>query len=56
MFHLRVGVSGHFALTRNLTATVAPLTFSYSPAKDGLRDDIKSITAIDFMVGVGYRM
>jgi hypothetical protein len=56
MFHLRVGVSGDFALTRNLTATVAPLTFSYSPAKEGLREDIKSITAIDFMVGVGYRM
>ena len=56
MFHLRIGVSGDYAITPNVIATIAPFAFSYSPPKAGLRDDIKSITAIDFMVGIGYRM
>lgn len=56
MFHVRAGVSADYAFTPNVVATVVPFAFSYSPAKTGLRDDIKSITAIDFMLGVGYRM
>jgi len=56
MLHLRVGVSADYAITPNFIATLAPLVFSYSPAKEGLRDDIKSIRALDFMVGFGYRM
>ena len=55
MFHVRVGVSADYAITPNLIATVAPFAFSYSPAKTGLAESISSITAIDFMVGVGYR-
>ena len=55
MFHVRVGVSADYEITPNLIATL-PLAFSYSPAKDGLADDISSITAFDFMVGIGYRM
>jgi len=56
MFHFRIGVSADYAVTPNVVLTAAPLTFSYSPAKAGLREDITSITAIDFMVGLGYRM
>jgi hypothetical protein len=56
MFHLRVGVSADYAITPNFVATIAPLAFSYSPPAAGLRDDIKSIRALDFMVGLGYRM
>jgi len=56
MFHLRLGVSADFAITPNIVATVAPLAFSFSPPATGLRDDIKSIRALDFMVGLGYRM
>ncbi len=55
MFHARVGVSADYEITPNLIATL-PLAFSYSPAKDGLAEDISSITAFDFMVGIGYRM
>ncbi|MBA3820059.1 MAG: hypothetical protein H0X17_14285 [Deltaproteobacteria bacterium] len=55
MFHVRVGVSADYEITPNLIATL-PLAFSYSPAKDGLAEDISSITAFDFMVGLGYRM
>jgi hypothetical protein len=56
MLHLRVGVSADYAITPNFIATLAPIAFSYSPAKTGLRDDIKSIRALDFMLGFGYRM
>jgi hypothetical protein len=56
MPHVRVGVSADYAITPNLLATVTPISFSYSPPKEGLRDDITSITEIDFMVGLGYRM
>lgn len=56
MFALRAGVSAEYAVTPNIAVTVAPITFSYSPPKDGLRMDIKSIDRLDFMVGVGYRM
>lgn len=56
---VRFGISGDYAITPNVVATLAPFAFSFSPGKDGLRaegKDISSITAIDFMVGVGYRM
>ena len=56
MFHVRVGVSAEYAITPNFIATAVPIAFSYSPPADGLREDIKSISALDFMVGLGYRM
>jgi tetratricopeptide (TPR) repeat protein len=56
MFHLRIAVSGDYAVTPNLIVTATPIAFSYSPPKDGLAPDIKSITSFDFMVGIGYRM
>ena len=56
MAHVRVGLSADYAITPNLVVTVAPFAFSYSPPKAGLRDDIKSLNEIDFMVGLGYRM
>jgi len=56
MLEVRIGVSGDYAITQNLVATVVPLAFSYSPAKSGLRADIKSITQLEFMLGLGYRM
>lgn len=56
MLHVRAGLSADYAFTPNLFATLAPIAFSYSPPKDGLREDIKSITALDFMAGIGYRM
>ena len=32
--------------TPNVLITVAPVAFTYSPAKDGLRSDIKSLTRL----------
>ncbi|HEY5936610.1 MAG TPA: tetratricopeptide repeat protein [Kofleriaceae bacterium] len=56
MLHVRVGISADYAITPNVIATVAPIAFSYSPPKEGLDEDITAITALDFMVGLGYRM
>jgi hypothetical protein len=56
MLAVRVGVAADYMITPNVLITVAPIAFTYSPAKDGLRSDIKSLTRLDFMLGVGYRM
>jgi hypothetical protein len=56
MLHVRAGISGEFAVTPNLMVAAPSLAFSYSPPKEGLAPDIKSITSFDFMVGIGYRM
>ena len=53
---LRAGVSVDYEITPNIVATAAPFSFTYSPAKSGLRDGMSSITRIDFMVGLGYKM
>ncbi len=54
MFHVRVAVAADFAITPNIVASVTPFSFAYSPAKEGLVMD--TLTRIDFLVGVGYRM
>ncbi|MBX3155397.1 MAG: tetratricopeptide repeat protein [Deltaproteobacteria bacterium] len=56
VFHVRAGVSADYAITPNVVVTAAPFAFSYSPAATGFAEKIKSITTIDFMVGLGYRM
>jgi Tetratricopeptide repeat len=56
MFHLRVALSADYAFTPNVIGTLTPIAFSYSPPKDGLVSDIKQISSIDFMLGIGYRM
>ena len=56
MPEVRAGLSADFAITPNLLATLAPIAFSYSPPKAGLRADITSITRLEFMIGLGYRM
>jgi tetratricopeptide (TPR) repeat protein len=55
IFHLRLAASADYAVTPNLMITATPLAFTYSPPKGGLASDIKSITSLDFMIGVGYR-
>jgi hypothetical protein len=56
MFGFRVAASGEYGVSPNLSVVATPLAFSLSPAKSGLRSDISSITRIDFMVGLGYKM
>jgi tetratricopeptide (TPR) repeat protein len=54
MFALRVGPSVDYAFTQNVYLTVAPITFSFSPATTGLL--FTSLVRLDFMAGLGYRM
>ena len=54
MFAVRAAASADYAITPNIVATVTPISFAFSPAKDGLRSS--SILQIDFMAGIGYRM
>jgi hypothetical protein len=59
MLHVRLGLSADYAITPNVVATLTPIAFSYSPAKEGLQtggEEMSAITSIDFMVGIGYRM
>jgi tetratricopeptide (TPR) repeat protein len=56
MFAVRVAASADYEFTPKLIGTVTPLSLTYSPAKSGLREDIKAITQFGFMVGIGYRM
>jgi len=56
MFHFRGAVSADYAVTPNIMITATPFAFSYSPPKAGLDPSITSITSIDFMVGIGFRM
>ena len=51
---LRVGVAAEYAVTRNLVATVAPIGVGFSPASDRLA--FRSLTQLDVLVGLGYRM
>lgn len=55
MFHLRAALSADYAITPNVVLTAMPFAFTYSPPKAGLVADIKSITSVDFMLGIGYR-
>jgi hypothetical protein len=55
MFHLRAAASADYAITPNLVLTATPIAFTYSPPHAGLVSEIKSITSIDFMIGIGYR-
>jgi len=56
MFHLRAALSADYAVTPNFIVTATPVAFSYSPPKEGLDMSITSITSVDFMVGIGFRM
>jgi hypothetical protein len=56
MLAVRGAISADYAITPNIIATITPLAFTFSPPKAGLKDEIKSITRLDFMLGIGYRM
>jgi hypothetical protein len=51
---VRLGVAAEYAVMPNLVATVAPLGVGFSPASDRLA--FRSLTQLDVLVGLGYRM
>ena len=56
MFNIRAAAAVEYAVTNNFLVVATPIAFSYSPAHDGLIDQISGLTRLDFMLGVGYRM
>lgn len=56
MPHVRVGVAVEYLLTNNLMITASPFVYSMSPPKDGLRDEVETMTRMEFMLGMGFRM
>lgn len=54
MFAVRAALGADYAFTQNLIGTITPIAYSYSPATSGLVGS--SISRIDFMLGIGYRM
>jgi len=54
MMHLRFALAADYAITPNVIASVTPLAFGYSPAKEGL--NMSSVTNLSFLLGIGYRM
>ncbi|MBT8491749.1 MAG: hypothetical protein KJO07_01705, partial [Deltaproteobacteria bacterium] len=55
MFHVRLAVGAEYSFLPNLAATFSPV-FAYSPAKDGFREDISSITRFDLLLGLAYKL
>lgn len=53
MFNFRFAVSAEYSITPNIAASVTPFSVSVSPKKEGMES---GVTAIDFLVGIGYRM
>ena len=56
MFNVRAGLGAEYLLTDNLVLSVSPLVFSFSPAKEGLREEVESFVRFDFIAGLGYRL
>ena len=56
MLAVRVGASIEYAFARDLFVTLMPVAFTYSPAHEGLRNDLGAVGRIEVALGVGYRM
>lgn len=56
MFAVRVSASVDYLITPNVVVTLAPLTFSYSPAASGLASNISSFARVDILAGLGVRI
>lgn len=54
MFHLRAGASAEYSIIPSVTVWASPITFGYSPAKEGLVAD--SIIQLSFLAGFGYKL
>lgn len=56
VFGFRVAASAEYAVTKNLVAQVTPIGFLYGAAPAGFKSSITSLTSLEFMAGIGYRM
>lgn len=53
---VRAALSADIGITKNVAIALTPVAFTYGAAPKGLRPDIGSITRLDFLLGVAFRM
>ena len=56
MFNVRVGLGAEYALSNSLVVSAHPVVFSFSPAREGMRESIDQITRFEILAGLGYKM
>jgi len=56
VLNVRVALGASYSFTDNIVAYALPVVFAYSPAPDGLTDDITSLSRFELLFGLGYRM
>lgn len=56
IFNLRIALSAEYEVTPNIYVNAAPVVYSYSPSKDGIRDEVGALTRFELLFGAGYRM
>ena len=56
MLSVRAAVAAEYAFNANLSLVVTPVAFTYSPPHADLAMGVDSITRIEFLGGLGYRM
>jgi hypothetical protein len=55
MPHVRAALSGEYLVSDKIAVQVVPIAFGYSPPKNGLQEPVKSLTQLQFMVGLAFR-
>ena len=55
MPHVRASLAAEYALSSKLSLALTPIAFGFSPPKTGLGDPVKSLTQIQFLIGVAFR-
>lgn len=53
LLHVRAAVAGDYAINQNLIVTLTPFALGFSPKKDGMTENV---TSVSVMAGIGYRM
>ncbi|HET6611632.1 MAG TPA: tetratricopeptide repeat protein [Kofleriaceae bacterium] len=54
--HVRAAAGVDWALSDNILLNATPLAIAYSPALDGMDEQVSSLSRFEMMVGVAYRL
>lgn len=56
LFHARVSAGVEYALSDHLVLIASPAVYSYSPRRDGFREQLERMSRFEFLAGFGYRL
>ncbi len=56
LFHARIGAGVEYALSDHLVLIASPAVYSYSPRRDGFREQLNRMSRFEFLAGFGYRL